>query len=229
MGGSRREIGDPLDGYTSGPDAGPIANGHALAAAAAATVVLLVEGVSDQIAIETLARRQGRAPDGAVVVPMGGVHAVRRHLDRFDRVDVEVGVLCDAGEEYVVRRALTTVGGGEALRDRAVFVCRPDLEAELIRAAGPSLVEAVLAEHGDLGAFRTLQGQPAWRGRPFEEQAHRWLRAGSRRTLRYAALLTAAIPRHDIPRPLADGLAFMTPPERAARPPGGAAGARSTP
>src|SRR4029453_5508453 len=56
------------------PPAGHEATNRALAKAGGARAVVLVEGFSDQIAIETLAVRRGRdlAAEGVVVVPIGG-------------------------------------------------------------------------------------------------------------------------------------------------------------
>ena len=61
---------------------------------------------------------------------------------------------------------------------------------------------AVFAAHGDLGAFRTIQRQPAWRGKAEGAQMRRFLGAGSRRKLRYARLLVEAIPAERMPGPL---------------------------
>jgi hypothetical protein len=82
------------------------------------------------------------------------------------------------------------------------FVCVEDLEQELIRASASAAIEALLDSQGDLGSFRTLQKQPAWRHRAFDAQMHRWLRAGSRRNLRYARLLTLSLDLDEMPRPL---------------------------
>ena len=49
-----------LDGYVHGPAAATEATAQALAKAAAAAAVVLVEGISDQIAVETFAARGGR-------------------------------------------------------------------------------------------------------------------------------------------------------------------------
>jgi len=57
--------GEPLAGYVSGPAAATQATGLALARAVGARAVVLVEGVSDQIAVETLAGRRGRRNCGA--------------------------------------------------------------------------------------------------------------------------------------------------------------------
>ncbi len=69
------------------------------------------------------------------------------------------------------------------------YVCVNDLEDELIRAVGTAGVEELFDSQGDLGSFRSLQSQPAWRGREPEAQMRRFLGSGSRRKLRYARLL----------------------------------------
>jgi hypothetical protein len=183
-----------------------------LGGAEAARAVVLVEGISDQTAVETLAWRRGRdlAAEGVVVLPVGGAHGVARCLRLLGaaRTGVRLAGLCDAGEAHVVQRALATAGLGVAsspggLERLGFFVCVEDLEDELIRAAGPVLVTRVFAAHGDLGAFRTIQRQPAWRGKEEAAQMRRFLGAGARRKLRYARLLTAEIDLDRIPRPLA--------------------------
>ncbi|HZZ53323.1 MAG TPA: TOPRIM nucleotidyl transferase/hydrolase domain-containing protein, partial [Trebonia sp.] len=154
-----------LAGYVTGPAAATEATAMALARADAARAVVLVEGVSDQIAVETLAGRRGRdlAAAGIVVLPTGGAHGVARYLRRFGPAGARVRLagLCDEPEAHIVRRGLAAAG----LDPAAFFVCTEDLEDELIRAAGPARVTEVLAAHGDLHAFRTIQRQPAWRGK----------------------------------------------------------------
>jgi hypothetical protein len=200
-----------LAGYVTGPAAATEATAAALPRAEAARVVVLVEGVSDQIAVETLAGRRGRnlAAEGVVVLPVGGAHGVSRYLLRFgpEGTGARLAGLCDAGEEHIVRRGLAAAGLGTAgsradLERRGFFVCVEDLEDELIRAAGPALVTEVFAAHGDLAAFRTIQRQPAWRGKEEPAQLRRFLGAGAQRKLRYARLLTEAISLDRQPRPL---------------------------
>ena len=85
----------------------------------------------------------------------------------------------------------------------AIYVWVDDLEDELIRAVGTAGVEALFDSQGDLGSFRSLQSQPAWRGREPEAQMRRLLGSGSRRKPRYARLLVEAAIGHDaLPRPL---------------------------
>ena len=207
-----------LSGYVSGPAAATGATAAALPRAAAARAVVLVEGISDQIAVETLASRQRRdlAAEGIVVLPVGGAHGVTRYLRRFgpEGTGARLAGLCDEAEEHIVRRGLAAAGlgaaGSRAELERLGFsVCVADLEDELVRAAGTALAAEVLAAHGDLGAFRTIQRQPAWRGKDEAAQLRRFLGAGAQRKLRYARLLTEAIDPDRIPRPLEAVLAAV--------------------
>ena len=80
----RRELASRwLDGYVHGPAAATEATAVALAKVAAAQAVVLVEGISDQIAVETLAARGGRdlGAEHVVVLPVGGAHAITRYLE----------------------------------------------------------------------------------------------------------------------------------------------------
>jgi hypothetical protein len=202
---------EALAGYPNGPDAPIVARAAALAQAASARSIVLVEGVSDQVALETLAERQGRdlASEGVAIVPIGGAHAVANHLLRFGPRGVGLAVcgLCDAGEEEFFRRGLVRADLGTPqtraeMAGLGFFVCVEDLEDELIRASGRELIEALLDTQGDLGSFETLQKQPAWRAGSFEAQMHRFLGAGARRKARYAGLLVRALTLDRMPRPL---------------------------
>jgi hypothetical protein len=179
---------------------------------------VLVEGISDQIAVETLAARHRRdlAAEGIVVLPVGGAHGITRYLKLFgpEGTGARLAGLCDEAEEHIVRRGLAAAGLGAAgsraeLERLGFFVCVADLEDELVRAAGTALAADVLAAHGDLGAFRTIQRQPAWRGKDEAAQLRRFLGAGAQRKLRYARLLTEAIDPDRIPRPLEAVLAAV--------------------
>jgi hypothetical protein len=200
-----------LAGYVHGPAAATAATSLALAKAGGARAVILVEGVSDQIAVEALAARRGRdlGAERVAVVPIGGAHATAQYVRHFGPggAGVRVAGLCDAGEEDILRRGLAQAGLGSP-RSRAdlermgFHVCVADLEDELIRAAGVALVEQLLEAQGDLGSFRTLQRQPAWRGRPQEDQVRRFMGAGSHRKLRYARLIVGALHLARMPEPL---------------------------
>jgi Overcoming lysogenization defect protein-like, TOPRIM domain len=180
--------------------------------------VVLVEGISDRVALEALAARRGcdLAAEGVEVIPIGGAQAIGRFIDEFgpSGLDLRLAGLCDAAEEGHFRRALERAGLGSGL-DRAgmarlgFHVCEENLEDELIRALGAARVEEVLAGEGDLETFRTFQNQPAWRGRPVEAQLRRWLHAADRRNTRYPPLLINALEAGDVPPPLEGVLAAV--------------------
>lgn len=210
---SRRELARrALDGYVSGPAAPTQATARALAKIDNAVALVLVEGISDQIALETAAVCRGRdlEAERVVIVPIGGAHAIGRFLTGLGPLVTQVRLagLYDLLEEEIIRRALvaTQVGSPRTRADMehlGFYVCVNDLEDELIRAVGTEGVEALFDSQGDLGSFRSLQSQPAWRGREPGAQMRRFLGAGSRRKLRYARLLVeAAVDRGALPAPL---------------------------
>ena len=169
---------------------------------------MLVEGVSDQVALETLARRRGRdlAAEGVSVLPIGGAHAVGRFLDRYGPrgSDVMLAGLCDAGEEDAFGRALERAGlgvdlGRAEMERLGFYVCDRDLEDELIRSLGAPAVEEVLAARGRLGSFRTYQKQLAHRDRATEDQLRGFL---TNWKIQLAAPLVEALDLSRVPRPL---------------------------
>ena len=172
---------------------------------------MLVEGVSDKIALDTLARRRGRdlPAEGVSVLAIGGGHAAGRFLNLYGPrgARLRLAGLCDAGEEKEFALALERAGLGVDL-DRAemellgFYVCDRDLEDELIRCLGAPAVEEVLAAHGRLGSFRTYQKQPAHRDRAIEEQLRGFL---TNWKIRLAAPLVEALDLSRVPRPL-DGV-----------------------
>lgn len=186
--------------------------------APAPRAVVLVEGLSDARALETLARRRGRDLDaeGVSIVSIGGAQAIGQFLQRFGPHGLDVGVagLCDAGEERHFRRALERSGLGSSL-DRAgmealgFYVCVADLEDELIRALGVPAVEAVVEAQGELAALRTLQKQPAWHERSPEEQLRRFMGTHSGRKIQYGSLLVEALDLGRVPPPLDGVLAHV--------------------
>jgi hypothetical protein len=86
--------------------------------------VILVEGITDRIAVEAVAAKLGRdlAAEGVTVVPIGGAQAIRRAAAEHEGEPV-VG-LCDAAEERWFQRVLGA----------ATYVCVEDMEDELIRS-----------------------------------------------------------------------------------------------
>jgi hypothetical protein len=180
--------------------------------------VVLVEGTSDQRALEALAARRGRdlGAEGISIVPIGGAQAIGTFLDRFGPrgLNLRLAGLCDAAQERDFQRGLERAGLGANLTRAEMeglgfYVCVADLEDELIRALGAASVEAVVDAQGELGSFRTLQKQPAWQGRPTDEQLRRFMGSGGRRKIRYARLLVEALDLSQVPRPLDRVLAHV--------------------
>jgi hypothetical protein len=180
--------------------------------------VVLVEGISDQVALATLAARRGRnlGAEGVSLVPMRGSKAIGNFLNRFGPpgLGVELAGLCDAGEERDFQRGLERAGLGSDLTRADMerlgfYVCVADLEDELIRALGAAAVEQVVDAQGDLGAFRTLQKQPAQQGRTTEEQLRRFMGTRGGRKVHYARLLVEALDLARVPRSLDGVLAHV--------------------
>jgi predicted ATP-dependent endonuclease of OLD family len=161
--------------------------------------VILVEGDSDRIALETLATRLGHdlAEEDVDIVPMNGVANLRSHLQQLE-ANHSVVVVCDDRESPSVRRA---VARAEMMNVR-IEVCVGDLEDELIRAVGAAEVEQVIEMEGELGSFRALQQMPAHRGHATEEQLRRFVGTKSGRKAKYARLLVNAVDLPRVPAPL---------------------------
>jgi hypothetical protein len=176
--------------------------------------VVLVEGTSDRVAVEALAQRRGRdlAADGVSVVPIGGAQAIERSLELYGPrgLDLRLAGLCDAAEEADFARELERAGlGSDLSRDElerlGFYVCVVDLEDELIRALDVDVVVEIIDAQGELRAFRTLQKQAAWRGRPKQEQLRRFLGSRGGRKILYSRLLVDALDLDRVPPPL-DGV-----------------------
>ncbi len=180
-------------------------------AAPASSAVILVEGVSDQAALEALAPRLGRdlSRDRVFIVPMGGATNIAAFLDLFGPpgLGARLAGLCDEAEEHHVRRGLAHAGlapgpGRPGLERLGFYVCVADLEAEMIRALGPEAVEQLIAAEGELPGFRRFCQQPAQRGRARDQQLRRFLGIRSGRKARYGRVLASALDLDRIPRPL---------------------------
>ncbi len=168
-----------------------------LATVAGARAVVLVEGMSDQVALETLAERRGRVlrSEKVFIVRMGGATNIGRFLDLLGPhgSNVRLAGLCDAAEEGYFRRALARAGLGTGLSSAGMealgfYVCVADLEDELIRALGAATVEQVIEEHGE--------------GRSPERQLRRFMGTRAGRKSQYARLLVGALDLTRVPRPL---------------------------
>ena len=180
--------------------------------------VIFVEGVSDQVALETLARRRARnlSAEGISILAIGGAQAIRRFVQEHRARDsgVRLAGLFDAQEEGYVSRALEAAGLGANLshadlEQLGFYMCVADLEDELIRCLGPARVEAVITAEGELLSFRSLQRQPAQRLRTAHQQVRRFIGTKSGRKARYAQALVAALDLDDVPRPLDRVLAYV--------------------
>ena len=173
--------------------------------------MILVEGPSDQVALETLAKRRGcdlEAMD-VQIVPMGGATNVRVYLDSLRRADERILLagLCDAGEIEMFRKGLMRAGMGKShdlhdMAERGFFVCHRDLEDELIRALGTERVLDVFDSDGRLGKFRGFQHQVAQRELPVEAQLLGFV---SNWKIHFARLFAEALDENCIPEPL-DGV-----------------------
>jgi hypothetical protein len=180
--------------------------------------VVLVEGVSDQVALEVLARRRGRdlEAERIAILPMGGATNIRRFVDEYGPRGrgLRLAGLCDVAEVGLFTRALERAGLGADL-DRAemealgFFVCDADLEDELIRALGFAAVEDVIEAQGDLRSLRIMQKQPAQQGRTQREQLRRFMSTRGGRKVHYARMLVDALDLADVPRPLDGVLAHL--------------------
>jgi hypothetical protein len=179
-----------------------------LITAAGARAAVLVEGWSDQAALEALARRRGRdlAVEGIVVLPIGGatnIHAFVRALGP-QGLGVRLAGLCDAAEVPHIRRALERLRPGVRLTLASIeaegfFACECDLEDELIRALGTVAVERVIEAEGELASFRRFQAQPAQRAQPHAAQLRRFLGTRAGRKIRYGSLLVDALDLNHVP------------------------------
>ena len=200
------------DGFARGPRP-PLSleDAQRVVAAANAATVVLVEGWSDQAAVETLAQRVGldlRAL-AIVVLPIGGATNAHRFAVRFGMQGLRLRLagLYDLPEERHFLHAVCAgmdmpVPSQTAAESLGFYACNEDLEDELIRALGPEAVERVIAAEGEIGAFRRFQVQPAQHGRSVDAHLRRFRGTRAGRKIRYGALLAAALDLGNIPLPL---------------------------
>ena len=173
--------------------------------------VVLVEGLSDRLALEVLARRRGRdlAAERIQIVAMNGATNIGHHLEHYGPpgLGVTVAGLYDVAEERFFRQALERVGLGAELFRRGLealgfFMCSADLEDELIRAVGAEEVEGIVEAEGELASFRRLQRQLAQRDRSLHDQLRRLMGGRSGNKYRYARLMVEAVDLDRVPRSL---------------------------
>jgi hypothetical protein len=172
---------------------------------------ILVEGWSDQAAVETWARTSAveLSDNALVVLPVGGITNMGKFLAALTApgLTVKVSGLYDASEEVLTLRCLERAGLGANLTRAGAesvgfFSCVNDLEDELIRALGSAAVEALLEAQDELRSFRLFQRQPMQQGRDTHSQLKRFMGTRAGRKIRYGSLLVAALPPDRVPLPL---------------------------
>jgi len=166
-----------------------------------ARAAILVEGASDQRAVEALASRIGRdlRAEGILVVPITGATNLKRFVGLLGPpgLDIVLAGLCDEAEADLF---------GEALHPDRFFTCVRDLEDELIRALGAKTVIELMVRQGQIGRFQRFQTQPAQRHKTLEQQVWRWL---GNHKIRYAPLMVEALDLDRVPPPLEGVLAAV--------------------
>jgi hypothetical protein len=172
---------------------------------------ILVEGWSDQAAVETWARTSAveLSDNALVVLPVGGITNMGKFLAALTApgLTVKVSGLYDASEEVLTLRCLERAGLGAKLTRAGAesvgfFSCVNDLEDELIRALGTAAVEALLDTQDELRSFRLFQRQPMQQGRDTHSQLKRFMGTRAGRKIRYGSLLVAALAPDRVPLPL---------------------------
>ena len=171
--------------------------------------VLLVEGDSDRIAVETLAGRRAQDLSGVRIVDLRGVTNASKAMARFgpNGLGDRLAGLCDIGEERFFRGGLERAGFGPvpdlaAMESLGFFVCDADLEDELLRALGEDGALRILDQEGDLRAFRLFQNQPFQRDRTIQQQLHRFIGTTAGRKAEYARAMVEGLDLGRVPRPL---------------------------
>ena len=197
---------EAVGGWANG---GPGERARELAGRLGVRTAVLLEGLSDLAAVETLAARQGRdlAAEGVCVVQMAGAMNVGRYALTLGPpgLGLRLTGLCDIRERPFYERGFGRAG---APAD-AVFACSADLEDELVRALGTARVEELVHAEGDDRAWQTFLRQPAQLGRPRPQQLRRFLGTKKGRKIRYGHLLVEALGPGQVPAPLTDLFASL--------------------
>jgi hypothetical protein len=164
-------------------------------------LAVLVEGESDRLAVVSLAVMAHRDLSRVEMVVLNGATNARAAASRLAMGGLLA--MCDEAETSHFSSVV-------AVED--LFVCRPDLEAELIEAAGVEGVAAVIEEAGESGSLHRLRMQPQHRGRPLELVMRRFMGSQSGRKARYARALVESLGVQRAPDPLRD-LVYRLPPQ----------------
>lgn len=155
--------------------------------------LVLVEGESDRVAVQRLARRVGAETSGVAVIAIAGATNVGAFLELLDGSPVLA--LCDEAEEQIFSDAFQRIERPTS----DIFVCKPDLEAEMIAALGTDGLREIIEEAGEKAAFRRMQAQPDQRNRALADQLHRFIGTRSGRKIRYAQAAAEAVDLESIP------------------------------
>src|SRR2546428_3268989 len=151
----------------------PNVNRPPTAGTISARAVVLVEGVSDQLALEALAERRGRNLDaeGISIMPIRGATNIGSFLHRFgpQGSDLRLAGLCDAAQEGDFQPGLERAGpGSNSTRAEwsgfGFFGCVPNPEAGLIPPLGVAVVGQAITPRGWLDRFRSFRNQPPCQG-----------------------------------------------------------------
>jgi hypothetical protein len=178
--------------------------------------VILVEGMSDVLAVRATADRAGRDLDaeGITVLSLDGGGGFDAQVKRLgpSGLGLELLGLCDLDHEARWARGLEDAGLGSQL-DRAglealgFFVCDRDLEDEFIKTLGVAEIEKLIASQGESYTLGVFAQQPAHRGENRVDQLRRFFGTKGGRKARYAPLLVAATTPGGEPRPLREVVA----------------------
>jgi hypothetical protein len=173
--------------------------------ASASRAVILVEGPSDQVAVEVLAERRGHdlARSGVAVVAIGGATNLRASLAKTGP-DVRLAGLGDIGEVAVYGRTLSGAGvsrgpSRQDLEEVGFYMCVVDLEDELIRALGAAKTRSIVERDDTPGSFRSYQRQPAHREEPVDLQLRGFV---TNWKIEYARLFVGELNLEHVPKPL---------------------------
>jgi hypothetical protein len=177
--------------------------------------VVLVEGISDVLAIRAMATRAGRNLDAEGVTLLsleggGGFEAYVKLLGPFG-LGLELLGLCDADQEALWSRWLEAAGFGQNLDRSAMealgfFVCDRDLEDEFIQTLGVGTVVQLIDNEGETPAFQAFINEPKHQNKSPEDQIRSFFRKQGRKA-RYAPLLVDATAAGGEPHPLQEVLA----------------------
>ena len=174
--------------------------------------VVLVEGISDILAVRALAERQGRNLDaeGVSLLSLEGGGGFEAYVSLLGRsgLGLELLGLCDSDEEAQWATWLENAGYGHGLDRQAMealgfFVSDRDLEDELIRAVGIGAVLNIIKAEGDAAAFQAFTKQAPHAALSQEDQIRAFFRKRGRKA-RYASVLVDACTPGSEPQPLLD-------------------------